>query len=176
MLGMLLAATVAVYLREGWGGVGDGLKGTWDLMARALPVTLLGMTLAGMLQIVAPPGVVGRYMGEDSGLLGLAIGMGAGLIIPGGPYVMYPIGAALMTSGAGIGPMAGFVSARNLVTFNRLLVWELPFLGWHFTVTRILVSWWMPPATVALVPLVYRLMPQSMRDRGPKHEPARSES
>lgn len=170
MLGMLLAATVAVFAREGPGGVVEGLEGTLDLMARALPVTLLGMALAGMLQVVAPPGVVGRYMGEDAGLLGIVIGMGAGLIIPGGPYVMYPIGAALMTSGAGIGPMAGFVSARNLITVNRLLVWELPFLGWPFTLTRIIVSFWMPAATVALVPIVYRLLPKSLRDKGPRHE------
>jgi len=172
MLGMLLIATVAAYVRSGVGGIEDGLLATWDLMLRAMPVTLLGMGLAGMLQIVAPPGVVGRYMGEDSGLLGLAIGMGAGLIIPGGPYVMYPIGAALMTSGAGIGPMAGFVSARNLVTVNRLLVWELPFLGWPFTLTRIIVSFWMPAVTVAFVPIVYRLLPKALRDRGPQHTPA----
>jgi uncharacterized membrane protein YraQ (UPF0718 family) len=172
MLGMLLTVTVVVLLRDGAAGVMEGLEGTWDLMLRALPVTLLGMALAGMLQVVAPPGVVGRYMGEGSGLLGLAIGMGAGLIIPGGPYVMYPIGAALMTSGAGLGPMAGFVSARNLVTVNRLLVWELPFLGWPFTLTRIIVSFWMPAATVALVPMVYRLMPQALRDKGPRHQPA----
>ncbi len=106
-------------------------------------------------------------MGDDSGLVGLSIGMLAGVITPGGPYVMYPIGNALMASGAGIGPMAGYVSARNLVTVNRLVVWELPFLGWPFTLTRILVSFWMPIATVILVPIVYRLLPKVLRDKAP---------
>lgn len=168
MLGILLLVTTIVFLREGFGGVIDGLEGSWALTKRALPITLLGMGLAGTLQVLAPPGVIGKYMGEDSGLAGLAIGMAAGLITPGGPYVMYPIGNALMTSGAGIGPMAGYVSARNLVTINRLVVWELPFLGWPFTVTRMIVSFWMPVATVILVPIVYRLLPKGIRDKAPQ--------
>lgn len=175
MLVMLAIASAVVFMRQGGDGLLEGLRGTWSLSARALPVTLLGMALAGMLQIVAPPGVVGRYMGEDSGLLGMVIGMGVGMAIPGGPYVMYPIGNALMTSGAGMGPMAGFVSARNLVTLNRLLVWELPFLGWPFAVTRLIVSFWMPPTTAALAPIIFRLLPESLRDKGPHHEPVRVE-
>ena len=170
MFGILAFVVAIVFVREGSDGVVEGLEGAWTLTKRALPITLLGMGLAGTLQVLAPPGVIGRYMGDDSGLLGLAIGMAAGLITPGGPYVMYPIGNALMTSGAGIGPMAGYVSARNLVTVNRLVVWELPFLGWPFTLTRILVSFWMPVATVILVPIVYRLLPQGIRDKAPQRE------
>ena len=170
MLGILALITSIVILREGTDGVIEGVRGGISLMRRALPITLLGMGLAGILQVLAPPGVIGKYMGDDSGLLGLAIGMAAGLITPGGPYVMYPIGNALMTGGAGIGPMAGYVSARNLVTVNRLVVWELPFLGWPFTLTRILVSFWMPIAIVIFVPIVYRLLPQSIRDRSPSKD------
>lgn len=172
MLGLLAIAIVAVAVQKGSSGVVDGLEGTWHLLRRAAPVTLLGMTLAGTMQVLAPPGVVGRYMGENSGLLGLLIGISAGLITPGGPYVMYPIGAALMTSGAGIGPMAGYVSTRNLVTVNRLFVWELPFLGLPFTITRIAISFWMPIATVIMVPIVYRLLPARIREQGPNNRQA----
>jgi uncharacterized membrane protein YraQ (UPF0718 family) len=168
MFGILIIVVFVVLLREGTDGVIEGLKGSWTLSRRALPITLLGMGLAGTLQVLAPPGVIGKYMGDDSGLLGLAIGMAAGLITPGGPYVMYPIGNALMASGAGLGPMAGYVSARNLVTLNRLVVWELPFLGWPFTVTRLLVSFWMPVAMIILLPIVYRLLPKAIRDRAPE--------
>jgi len=170
MFGILALVVAVVLVREGMDGVVEGLKGSWSLTRRALPITLLGMGLAGTLQVLARPGVIGKYMGEDSGLLGLAIGMAAGLITPGGPYVMYPIGNALMASGAGIGPMAGYVSTRNLVTVNRLVVWELPFLGWPFTVTRLIVSFWMPIATVILVPIVYRLLPKAIRDKAPSKE------
>jgi len=168
MIGILAFVISVVILREGTDGVIEGLKGSWALSRRALPITLLGMGLAGTLQVLAPPGVIGKYMGDGSGFLGLAIGMAAGLITPGGPYVMYPIGNALMASGAGLGPMAGYVSARNLVTINRLVVWELPFLGWPFTLTRLIVSFWMPIAMVILLPIVYRLLPQAIRDRAPE--------
>jgi len=167
LLAILAIVVTIVFVLEGGDGIIEGLRGSWSLTKRALPITLLGMGLAGTLQVLAPPGVVGKYMGDDSGLLGLAIGMAAGLITPGGPYVMYPIGNALMASGAGIGPMAGYVSARNLVTVNRLVVWELPFLGWPFTLTRLIVSFWMPIATVILVPIVYRLLPHAIRDKAP---------
>lgn len=167
LLGILALVVAIVFILEGLDGITEGLKASWFLTRRALPITLLGMGLAGTLQVLAPPGVIGKYMGDDSGMLGLAIGMLAGMITPGGPYVMYPIGNALMTGGAGIGPMAGYVSARNLVTVNRLVVWELPFLGWPFSVTRILVSFWMPIATVILVPIVYRLLPEGLKDKAP---------
>jgi uncharacterized protein len=170
MLGILAVVMVIVFVRLGTDGLIEGLEGSVALTKRALPITLLGMGLAGMLQVLAPPGVIGKYMGDDSGLLGLGIGMMAGLITPGGPYVMYPIGNALMTSGAGIGPMAGYVSTRNLVTVNRLVVWELPFLGWPFTLTRLIVSFWMPLVTMMLVPVVYKLLPKAIRDRAPKRE------
>ena len=173
MLAILALVVTIVFVLEGTDGIVEGFKASWSLTKRALPITLLGMGLAGTLQVLAPPGVIGKYMGDDSGLLGLGIGMFAGMITPGGPYVMYPIGNALMTSGAGIGPMAGYVSARNLVTVNRLVVWELPFLGWPFTVTRILVSFWMPIATVILVPIVYRLLPEAIRDKAPGRETVR---
>ena len=172
MLGLLALVVAIVAVREGTDGLVEGLEGTWRLLRRAAPVTLLGMTLAGTMQVLAPPGVVGRYMGENSGMLGLLIGMGAGMITPGGPYVMYPIGAALMTSGAGIGPMAGFVSTRNLVTFNRLFVWELPFLGLPFTLTRLAISFWMPIVSVIMVPIVYRLLPARIREQGPSNRQA----
>ena len=172
MLSLLALVVAIVAVREGTDGLVEGLEGTWRLLRRAAPITLLGMTLAGTMQVLAPPGVVGRYMGENSGMLGLLIGMGAGMITPGGPYVMYPIGAALMTSGAGIGPMAGFVSTRNLVTFNRLFVWELPFLGLPFTLTRLAISFWMPIVSVIMVPIVYRLLPARIREQGPSNRQA----
>ena len=55
--------------------------------------------------------------------------------------------------------MAGFVATRNLVTLNRAVVWEVPFLGVPFVVARILASLYMPIVSVLLVPVVYRLMP-----------------
>ncbi len=134
------------------------MEGTWRLLLGAAPDLLIGIGLAGMLQVLLPPDMVGRWMGDEAGLLGLSVGMAAGALTPGGPYVMFPIAAALMSSGAGIGPMAGFVTARNVVTINRFLVWEVPFLGAPFAFARLLACVVMPPIAAVLLPAVYRLL------------------
>ena len=144
---------------EGWDGVREGFDGSVSLLGSALPFLLLGIALAGMIQVLVPPGAVGKWMGDDMGARGLLIGMLLGTLTPGGPFIMFPIAAALLNSGAGVGPMAGFVATRNLVTLNRAVVWEVPFLGAPFVVARILASLYMPIVSVLLVPVVYRLMP-----------------
>ena len=157
--GLLVGAAVATQRLEGWEGVRDGFEGSVSLLGNALPFLLLGIALAGMIQVLVPPGAVGKWMGDDMGARGLLIGMLVGTLTPGGPFIMFPIAAALLNSGAGVGPMAGFVATRNLVTLNRAVVWEVPFLGAPFVVARILASLYMPIVSVLLVPVVYRLMP-----------------
>ena len=69
MFGILAVVVAVVAAREGTRGLLDGLEGSWRLLQRAAPVTLLGMTLAGTMQVLVPPGLVGRYMGEGSGIV-----------------------------------------------------------------------------------------------------------
>ena len=103
-------------------------------------------------------------MGDEAGAKGLLIGAAAGMLSPGGPYVMYPIAAALMHGGAGIGSIAAFTAARNLFTANRFLVYEVPFLGIPFSIARTLATIWLIVVGTALVPLVFRLMPRSAQE------------
>lgn len=166
---LCLAASLigAAFLLEGQTGVADGFSNAIGLAARAMPFLIFGFGLAGMITVLVPPSTMGRWMGEDSGARGLTIGMAAGAVSPGGPYVVYPIAAAFLSGGAGLGPMAGFLGARNLVTLNRLLIWDIPFVGASFAITRILVSIWLPFVSIALLPIVYRLLPDRLG--GPDH-------
>ena len=164
MLGFLVAAVVTAVVREGSGGLGEGLDSTGVLVKRALPFLIVGLTLAGMLQVLIPAGVIGRWMGEEAGTKGLIVGILVGTVTPGGPFIMFPIAAALMNSGAGIGAMGGYTASRNLFAFNRLIIWEIPFLGAPFALARIGASLLMPVITALLVPVVYRLL---SRARGP---------
>jgi uncharacterized membrane protein YraQ (UPF0718 family) len=64
------------------------------------------------------------------------VGTGAGMLLPGGPYVVFPLIAALYQAGAGVGPTLAIItswSALALLTVS----FELPFLGWRFTLLRI---------------------------------------
>ena len=92
--GLLVGVAVATQWLEGWEGVRDGFEGSVSLLGRALPFLLLGIALAGMIQVLVPPGAVGKWMGDDMGARGLLIGMLVGTLTPGGPFIMFPIAAA----------------------------------------------------------------------------------
>jgi hypothetical protein len=79
-------------------------------------------------------------MGPGSGLRGILVGTIAGALTPGGPFVNFPMVAALQPGGAGVGPLAAYLTAWGVIPLNRSLVWELPFLGQGFTVSRLLAS------------------------------------
>ena len=64
--------------------------------------------------------------------------------------------AALANAGAGTGPMAAFITAWSLISWNRIVVYELPLLGTTFTLARWTVSLLVPILVGALVPLAFR--------------------
>jgi hypothetical protein len=69
----------------------------------------------------------------------------AGLLIPGGPYVAFPIAANLFRSGAGPAPLITLISAKLLVSPIRTLTYEVPLLGWPLTLARLLPALFLPP-------------------------------
>ncbi len=163
MVSLLFVVSAAAFALHG-GGLLDGVEGLADLIRRAGPALVLGFLLAGLLTVLFPPSTVGRWMGDDAGLKGILIGAAAGVLSPGGPYVMYPIAAALIHGGAGISSLAAFTAARNIFTANRLLVYEMPFLGVPLALSRTLATLWLILVSVVLVPLVFRLMPRSAQE------------
>lgn len=164
MVGLLAVVSTAAFVLHGVDGLRQGGEGSIDLFVRAAPALLLGFVLAGLLTVLFPPSTVGRWMGDEAGVKGILIGAAAGALSPGGPYVMYPIAAALMHGGAGIGSIAAFSAARNMFTANRFLVYDLPFLGVPLAVSRTLATVWLVLVATVLVPVVFRLMPRSAQD------------
>jgi uncharacterized membrane protein YraQ (UPF0718 family) len=163
-LALLAGVSALAFAQQGVDGLVMGVDNAWHLVLRAAPFLSMGIALAGMLTVLFPPAMVGRWMGDDAGVTGLAVGMVVGMLSPGGPYVVYPVAASLLASGAGVAPLSGFLAARNLITANRTFVWEIPFLGVPLTVSRIIASLWFPIVAVVLVPLVFRMMPERYRD------------
>lgn len=158
MAGLTLVAALVVFILEGFQGVWVGfLSGMETLRLAGVPF-LLGMSLAGLIPILLSDQMVNRWMGEGTGLKGMLFGSFAGLLTPGGPYVMFPIAASLIKSGAGMGSMAAYSAARQLVPINRIIVWEIPLIGATFPIIRSLVS--VPTVVFAalLVPLLFELI------------------
>jgi len=95
---------------------------------------------AGMMIKALPHELLSSFLGEESGLNGLLIATLAGALTPRGPFIQFPIVAALLKSGAGIAPIVAYLSAWSRLGDNRFLVYELPLLGWRLSVTRLAAS------------------------------------
>src|SRR5205814_9863675 len=78
--------------------------------------------------------------GGESGLLGLFIAMMMGAALPGGPLTIYPVAGAFLLLGADVGTAIAFITAWNLLGYNRALIWELPFFGPEYVGWRILIA------------------------------------
>lgn len=164
VVSLLIITTTLAFVFEGTAGVVSGIEGGWHLLLSAVPLMLLGIGFAGMLQVLVPPSVVSKWMGDESGALGIVIGMVAGVSSPGSPHVTFPLARALINSGAGLGPVTGFVSSKDVGTFNRFFVWDIPFLGAPFSFARLIVNLVMAIIVAMLVPIVYRLLPARRRE------------
>ncbi len=122
----------AAFYRAFWVDVG--------ILETMAPRFLLGLLLVGFLTVLAPREAVARALGAGSGFKGLAIAAGAGALLPGGPWVIMPLTLAIARSGADAGACVAFVVAWSSLGLNRLLVWEMPFLGFETAGLRWLLA------------------------------------
>jgi len=156
--GLLLFTLVTVYRREGKAGLRSGLLGIIRTITFVIPFIFLGVILAGLVEVVLPRDLISGWMGEESGLKGVLIGTVVGVLVPGGPYVVVPLIASVMESGAGIGPVAAFFTAWGVIPFTRTIVWEIPFLGVPFTLARYIGNLGFPIFVGLLTPPAMRLL------------------
>jgi uncharacterized membrane protein YraQ (UPF0718 family) len=135
-----LAAALIVWRREGWTGVEAILIEDLKLFGAVLPKVAAGCMIGALVRILIPQSVIVRWLGEGSGLRGLALAALVGGLFPGGPFTIFPLAAALMLSGADRGTTTAFVTAWLLIGLNRAVIWELPFMGADLTLARNLLS------------------------------------
>jgi len=92
-----------------------------------------------------PDPAISRWLGAERPARGILVGWGAGLIIPGGPYLVFPAVANLFRNGAAPGPLIALVTAKTLVSPIRMLTYEAPLLGWPLTLARFIPGVLLPP-------------------------------
>jgi uncharacterized membrane protein YraQ (UPF0718 family) len=158
ILGTLVAALTVVALVVGGGQLAvRGATTGLGLLGGVLPQLVLGFLLAGLVTVLLPREAIGSLVGEGSGLLGVGVATIAGAATPGGPFLQFPLVAALMQGGAGPGPVAAYLTAWALLGWQRVLIWELPMLGPGFTFARIAVTLALPIVVGLIVPFAMRL-------------------
>jgi uncharacterized membrane protein YraQ (UPF0718 family) len=143
---MMAAAVVmllAVYYKSP-AAASAGLNATGSLILEITPRMIAAFTLAGLFQAIVPQEVIVRWMGHGSGTKGLLIGMSLGGITPGGPMTHFPVIASLYKMGVGVGPLVAYLTAWSLFGLQRVIMWEIPFLGPKVVALRIAVSFFFP--------------------------------
>lgn len=113
-------------------GFGEGGR----LLVRFAPVIVVSFLAAGFAEALIPQDWVRERLGSGSGMTGILLATGAGIITPAGPFVSMPIAAIMIRSGAGTGPVVAFLAAWSLLALHRFVAWEVPILGWRFAALR----------------------------------------
>lgn len=155
---LALTAAAVVYVRDGQAHFLAILNEDLWLLVDVLPKVVAGCMIAVFLTFLMPREMVARWVGEESGLLGLVIATALGAITPGGPFTIYPIAGAFLTMGAGGGAVVAFVTGWTLIGFTRAVVWEMAFFGPHFVLWRIVLSLLLPVVAGLLARYAIRLL------------------
>jgi uncharacterized membrane protein YraQ (UPF0718 family) len=135
-----ITAGTIVYVRDGTEKFTAILSNDLWLFSGMLPKMAAGCLIAAFVTRLLPREVVARVVGAESGLVGLLIAMIMGAVLPGGPLTIYPVAGAFLVLGADVGTAITFITAWNLLGYNRALIWELPFFGTEFVGWRILIA------------------------------------
>lgn len=123
----------------------QGLYASGRLFGRVWLELLLGFIIAGLLDVLVSPGQVTAWLGTESSMRGIVAGWLAGLALPGGPYLLFPIAAGLWKAGVGPGALIALITAKTLVSPIRMLTYEAPLLGWRLTLARCVPALFLPP-------------------------------
>jgi hypothetical protein len=108
-------------------------EGTMDFI-NIVPRIALGVIGSGYIAAVIPQEIITGWLGPLTATI-------AGVATPGGgPEIGFSIGAVAMKAGGGPPQVIAYVIAWALFAFQRLLLWEIPFMPARFVWFRAAVS------------------------------------
>ena len=142
IIGMAIAAillSALAVIQGGWERLLEGLILSGKTLLSVGPLILFAFVASGLISVLISKETVSRWLGREAGIRGLFLGAVAGALMPGGPYIFYPIAATFLVSGAEIGTAISFITAKNLWTLSRLPM-EVALIGAKVTFIRYLVN------------------------------------
>jgi uncharacterized membrane protein YraQ (UPF0718 family) len=137
---LMVTAAATVLVRDGSAHFLAILRSDLGIFVGILPKMLAGCLIGGFVILLLPREVVVRWVGAESGILGILVASLIGVVLPGGPFTIYPIAGAFLAIGADAGAAIAFVTSWTLLGINRAVIWELPFFGVDFVTWRIVLS------------------------------------
>lgn len=109
------------------------------LLADMLPRLVAAQVIAGLIWVLIPRDRLSRLLGGDAGRRGLFIATAAGMMTPGGPQSAFSLLAVIATTGADRGILVTYITSWALLGVERLVVWDVPFMGMDFSALRIAI-------------------------------------
>lgn len=140
---IIVLSFISFYL-GGWSLVSEAFLTGFGELFRVLPLLAAAFIIAGLMQVLITEELVKKWLGQEAGLKGVLLGWLAGSVIPGGPFVYYPVALSLLHSKVGIGTILAFILGKQLSSLERLIM-EFPLLGSELTVIRFSLTFFFPP-------------------------------
>ncbi len=97
------------------------------------------MVIIGLFSVFVPNDMVAKYLGKSSGVKGILLSIGIGMLPTGPLYVAFPMAAAMLKKGARISNIIVFLSAWACLKLPQEMV-ELQFLGFQFMALRLILT------------------------------------
>lgn len=138
-----LALAVLAFMQGGVPLLGTGVSIGFKMLLEVFPLLVAAFALGGLVQVVINPEKVSALLGKDAGSRGVFLGAAAGGLLPGGPYVYYPVAASFAKSGAEGATLIAFITAKSLWDLSRIPM-EVAILGGNITAIRYLVTFVFP--------------------------------
>lgn len=118
----------------------SSLHSAFNRFLEIIPRISVAILAAGFIGKLLPTEAVGNQIGPDSGFYGICLAALAGAITPAGPIVSFPLIVVLMKAGAGFPQVVAFLTAWSVFALHRVLIYEIPMMGWRFCAIRLAAS------------------------------------
>ena len=154
---MVAVAAFAVLLLPGK-SMGEALNISGRQALRVLPMVVPAAFIAGFLAELLPRDLVAGLLGPGSGWTGFLLAAVAGAVLPTGPMVILPLGAALLQADAGLAQVLALYAAWTLVNLQRFFIWEIPLVGVSLATRRYMGGLVAIPFAMAAAVLIEALL------------------
>ena len=159
MIGMSLIAIVLAIIAARRGQLREAVSMSITRFIEVLPRVALALFAAGFVGHLIPSDPIAHVIGSESGWTGIAIASLVGGFIPSGPTVSFPVVVIFAQAGAGFPQVVAFVTAWSVIGVHRMLIYEIPLMGWRFSLVRLVSSLILPFIAGALALAMQSIYP-----------------
>ncbi|PKM54475.1 MAG: permease [Firmicutes bacterium HGW-Firmicutes-5] len=111
------------------------LKKAYKAFTNLLPALIPMILFVGIMLTLVSPELIGKLLGDESGLIGIIIGAVLGSIVFMPSFVAFSLGENLLIGGAGYPQVAVFISTLMAVGISSLAI-ELKYFNNKTTILR----------------------------------------